>query len=117
MWGFVVRLKGSGLALRIGAGICSLCRLGTGFRRLCVVLSRLGVALRRLGFGLGLRIRVSLGLDLRFSLGPLHRIARFRHVLSLDLGLFDFTASRLDRSPRTLRGANTLQRHSLLKIT
>src|SRR5882724_11198561 len=103
MWGFSVRLKGSGLALRIGTGTgVRLCRLGTGLRSL-------GVTLRRLGFGLGLRIGVSLGLYLRLSRGPLHRIARLRHVGRVDLRRFDCAASRLDGSPRTFRGRDTLE--------
>src|SRR6266702_537161 len=112
MWGFNVRLKGSGLTLRIATGV----RL----RRLGNSLCSLGVILRRLGFlrvDFRLRIRVSLGLDLRLSRGPLHRIARFRHVLWLDLRLFDRAAGRFDRSSRTLRGANTLECHSLLEFT
>src|SRR5882724_4638754 len=111
-------MKGSGLALAPGFISTSvrLGRLRTGFGSLGLILRSLGVTLGRLGFGLGLRIRVSLGLNLRFSRGPLHRIARFRQVLSLDLGRFDFPASRLNGSACTLRGANALERHRLLDL-
>src|SRR5260221_143559 len=101
-------MKGSGLALTLGFISTSvrLGRLRTGFGSLGLILRSLCVTLGRLGFGLGLRIRR----------GPLHRIARLRQVLSLDLGRFDFPASRLNGSACTLRGANALERHRLLDL-
>src|SRR5882762_1695548 len=111
-------MKGSGLAPRTSAGFSLGC-LGGGLGRLGLILCGLGIILCGLGIvfrRLGLRIRVSLGLYLRFSRGPLYRIAWLRQVLSLDLRLFDRAASRLDRGTRTLRSADAFQRHSLLDL-
>src|ERR1700736_6024524 len=108
MWGLRLRLKDSGLVLGFAVRF--------RFRSLALRLGRFRVGFARLGFGFGLLVGLSLRLDLRFSLGPLHRIARLWQIGRIDLRLFDRTASRLDRSPRTLRGANTLERHGLLEL-